>query len=399
MLKTDDRVLILAPHPDDEVLGCGGVILHAIKKGLPLKVVFFTYGDSNEWSFLKYSKRPIVTPKQVRGMGLVRYKEAVEAAKILGLSTNQVIFLGYPDFNTLNIWYSRWRNRLPLLSPLTQVREVPYENAFRPGAFYKGEEILKDLKTIISDFCPTKIFLSHRHDLNTDHQALYLFTRVALWDLEPQIKLHLYPFLIHFDKWPYPRAYQPLESLDPPKSIEKKMNWIKLPLTNEEVKRKYEALKAHKTQFATNKKYLDSFIKTNELFGDYTIIPANEIVTTSRIDQGAISSTIPTEELLLNEEGAMYVGIVDQSIKLENDNFIVSVTLSGFLPRREEKEKPRRDEVPKKQGFMHKAFSRLIYRNIEDILPTIKEGVLPITIASALPKRNMGLSFYLFGYR
>ena len=85
MLKTDDRILILAPHPDDEVLGCGGVILQAIKKGLPLKVVFFTYGDSNEWSFLKYRKRLIVTPKQIRGMGLVRYKEAVEAAKILGV--------------------------------------------------------------------------------------------------------------------------------------------------------------------------------------------------------------------------------------------------------------------------------------------------------------------------
>ncbi|MFX0064296.1 MAG: PIG-L deacetylase family protein [Candidatus Hermodarchaeota archaeon] len=399
MLKTDDRVLILAPHPDDEVLGCGGVILQAIKKGLPLKIVFFTYGDSNEWSFLKYRKRLIVTPKQIRGMGLVRYKEALEAVKILGLSSNHVIFLGYPDFSTLNIWYSRWRKQLPLLSTLTKVREVPYENAFRPGALYKGEEILKDLKTILSDFRPTKIFLSHRNDLNTDHQAMYLFTRIVLWDLKPKLKAQRYPYLIHFDKWPYPRAYQPLEFLNPPKSLEKKMNWITLPLTDEEVKMKYEALKAHKTQFATNKKYLDSFIKKNELFGDYTIIPGNKIMTTRQIDQGAISSNIPIEELLLDEEGAMYVGIIDQSIKLENSNFIVSVTLSGFLPKREGKDRPKRDETPKKQGLMHKAFSRFIYRNIEDVLPTIKEGVLPITIASALPRRNMGLSFYLFGYR
>ncbi|MFX1250543.1 MAG: PIG-L deacetylase family protein [Promethearchaeota archaeon] len=397
MLKTDDRVLILAPHPDDEVLGCAGVILQAIKKGLPLKVVFFTYGDSNEWSFLRYSKRPIITPKQVRGMGLVRYKEALEAVKILGLSSNQLIFLGYPDFGTLNIWYLRWRNQLPLLSTLTKVREVPYKNAFRPEALYKGEEILKDLKTIISDFRPTKIFLSHRNDLNTDHQALYLFTRIVLWDLKPKIKPQRYPYLIHFDKWPYPRTYQPSEALNPPKSLEEKMKWIKLPLNEEEIRMKHEALKAHKTQFDTNKKYLDSFIKTNELFGDYTIIPANEIGTSSHIDQGAISSSIPIEELMLDEEGAMYVGIVDQSIKLENDNFIVSVTLSGFLPKREGKEPPKKP--PKKQGLMHKAFSRLVYRNIEDVLPTIKEGVLPITVASALPRRNMGLSFYLFGYR
>src|SRR6266540_3581596 len=49
-LRDDDRILVLAPHPDDEVLGTGGVLREASRRRLPLRVVFLTSGDSNEWS-------------------------------------------------------------------------------------------------------------------------------------------------------------------------------------------------------------------------------------------------------------------------------------------------------------------------------------------------------------
>ena len=39
-LRPDDRILVLAPHPDDEVLGCAGVIQRALAMGLPVRVVF-----------------------------------------------------------------------------------------------------------------------------------------------------------------------------------------------------------------------------------------------------------------------------------------------------------------------------------------------------------------------
>ncbi|MFX1534260.1 MAG: PIG-L deacetylase family protein [Promethearchaeota archaeon] len=406
MLNPDDRILILAPHPDDEVLGCGGVIQRAIEMKLPLQIVFFTYGDSNEWSFLRYRKYPVVLPQQVRRMGLVRHEEAIKATKLLGLSSAQVIFLGYPDFGTLRIWQSRWRSRPPLRSMFTKVRKVPYKNAFRPGAFYKGEEILKDLKTIISDFCPTKIFLSHRHDFNTDHQALYLFTRVALWDLEPQIKPHLYPFLIHFDKWPYPRSYQPVDPLDPPKKLEQVLRWVKHQLTNEEIKTKYTALNAHKTQVSSNRKYLDSFIKTNELFGDYAIISAKDITPYTQIGSGVISTFIPFEELsekLSEEELSEYLGIKDESISLENNTFSVSITLSGFVPTKgrvlTEKIKRRVDKVRDVVDVVvPDVIADDVYETIDTLLPITKEGALPATVTSILPK-SVGVAFYIFGYR
>lgn len=79
------------------------------------------------------------------------------------------------------------------------MNKIPYKDAFRPGAPYKGEEILRDLKTImISEFKPAIVFLSHSADYNMDHRALYLFTTMALWDLAQAIQPVFYPCLVHY---------------------------------------------------------------------------------------------------------------------------------------------------------------------------------------------------------
>ena len=206
-LSSVDRVLILAPHPDDEVLGCGGIIQQAVAMGLPLRIVFLTYGDNNQWSFMLYRKRPELLPGQVEGMGLVRHDEALAAAKVLGVPADDLIFLGYPDFGTLSIWESHWGAASPFRSMLTRVTAVPYQNALHPGAPYKGEAILGDLTAVIRDFRPTKVFVSHPADQNPDHLALYLFAHVALWDLASDVAPQVYPYLVHYPAWPCPRGY------------------------------------------------------------------------------------------------------------------------------------------------------------------------------------------------
>ena len=69
-------VLVLAPHPDDEVFGCGGAIAQHVKSGHPVCVVVLTdgalYADSD-----------------------VRQRESVAAAQILGYGTPE--FWGLPD--------------------------------------------------------------------------------------------------------------------------------------------------------------------------------------------------------------------------------------------------------------------------------------------------------------
>src|SRR5436305_3076419 len=133
-LAAGDRILVLAPHPDDEVLGAGGVLREAVRRGLPTRVVFLTFGDSNEWSFLAYRKRPVVMPRAVLAMGAVRRREALAAAAALGVPAADLTFLGYPDYGTLDIWRSHWAQSPPDRGRLTRARAVPYPTAFRPGA-------------------------------------------------------------------------------------------------------------------------------------------------------------------------------------------------------------------------------------------------------------------------
>ncbi|MFH1507163.1 MAG: PIG-L deacetylase family protein [Candidatus Omnitrophota bacterium] len=330
-LNPQERILILAPHPDDEILGCGGIIQEAVKRNLPLKIVFLTYGDNNQWSFMVYRKRFVLIPAAVRRMGLIRHDEAIAAAGELGVPPENLIFLGYPDFRTLEMWYAHWGSRPAIKSMLTRVRAVPYKNAFLPGAPYKADSILDNLKTIIREFRPTKIFLSHPADHNPDHRSLYLFTRIALWDLENEIQPQIYPYLIHFKKWPLPKGYQPDSQLEPPVFFQDKVTWQVYNLTPEKINRNYLAIQKHKSQYKSSPKYLVSFIRPNQLFGDFPIVAlqnkGNYVQLTS--ERKDILKEAPNE--LLDEERASFVGIEEDTVYLENDEIVFSIKLSRPL--------------------------------------------------------------------
>ncbi|MDS1270056.1 PIG-L family deacetylase [Lipingzhangella sp. LS1_29] len=47
---SQERILILAPHPDDETLGCGGLINKAKRAGADVHVQFLTVGDTRDFS-------------------------------------------------------------------------------------------------------------------------------------------------------------------------------------------------------------------------------------------------------------------------------------------------------------------------------------------------------------
>jgi LmbE family N-acetylglucosaminyl deacetylase len=327
----NDKILILAPHPDDEVLGCAGVIQKAQRLNLPLKVVFFTYGDNNEWSFLVYRKHPVISSKSVLNMGLVRYKEAMEADTSLGLLPEQLVFLGYPDFGTLDIWYKHWAKRPPFKSMLTKVSAVPYKNAFRPGAPYKGEEVVRDLAAIIRDFRPTRIFLSHPADHNVDHRALYLFTNVALWDLGMESTVTLYPFLVHYKSWPLPRGHHLQEELLPPGIYEREISWKTSVLNADEVALKEDALKKHHSQFESAASYLDAFVRENELFGDFVKITLDETVVSSHAFVSRKAELADPPEELIDKERASFIGIEEHSISMKNGSFVFRLSLSRGL--------------------------------------------------------------------
>jgi LmbE family N-acetylglucosaminyl deacetylase len=331
-LTKEDRIMILAPHPDDEIIACAGIIQRAKSMQLPVQVVYLTYGDNNEWAFLVSRKHLVVMPQAVRNMGLLRHNEGVAACKSLGLNSSDLFFLGYPDFATMGIWHKRWDNRPPIKSMLTRASSVPYSNAFRPGAPYKGEEIVKDLQTCIKNFRPTKIFVSHPGDHSGDHMALYLFSQIAIWNLEKELRPQVYPYIVHFVDWPKPQGFRPHDTLTPPALFKNQISWQSFILTPQETQKKLDALKLYNGQFISSANYLMSFIKSNELFGDFPPIKLHQEKSAESAAVYAdkdIIQQIPDE--LTSEERSAFIGFEERTVRLENNNLVITINLSRPL--------------------------------------------------------------------
>ena len=267
-IGTDDRILVLAPHPDDETIGAAGPIMHAQKAGAQVKFACFTSGDHNELSFILYEKRLTVRQGEFLHMGEVRRKETLAALALLGVKPADVVFFGYPDFGTLSILMRYWGTTRPYRSIMTRIDKVSYPEAYSPGAPYVGESVLRDLKKLITDFKPTKIFVSHPADTNSDHQALYLFLRIALWDLEKTIRPEVYPYLIHVVGWPRTQGHhEELEQIMPPPDTYDVI-WQRFDLTPDEEAQQQKMIACYKSQLVFNPGYLYAFNKKNEFFGD-----------------------------------------------------------------------------------------------------------------------------------
>jgi len=80
--------LIIAPHPDDESLGCGGLIAALAARGRRAVVVFITDGGASHLKSRTWDR-----PR----LAAVREAEAREAIRRLGLAADAAVFLGLPD--------------------------------------------------------------------------------------------------------------------------------------------------------------------------------------------------------------------------------------------------------------------------------------------------------------
>ena len=274
-LTSKDRILVLAPHEDDETLGAGGLIQQAVETGAAVRVVYLTYGDHNELAFLLYRKRPWLTPKIREQMGELRRTESLEAMAYLGVPGKDLIFLGYPDGGTLEVWKKHWGRMPPFKSRATRKTFVLYEDAFSYRRPHKGEEVVKDLEQQLLEFRPTRIFVTQPVDGQPDHRAYYLFLQVALRDIAGQIPpAEVFTYPIHIGTWPYPRGARPDEPMSIPKQLtDEESPWRSLELTPEEARRKAAAIRVYKTQTVDSLSWMEGFARRNELFNAVPEIP------------------------------------------------------------------------------------------------------------------------------
>ncbi len=137
----DEPTVIIAPHQDDESLGCGGIIARKRNEGVPVHVIFITDGSAS------HPQHPRIGPGEIAGL---RRQEAMQAMACLGVERAAVHFLDERD-GTLNV--------------ITPARRT---------------QLVARLGALFSAISPAEIFLPCHPDGSSEHDATFEFVIEAI---------------------------------------------------------------------------------------------------------------------------------------------------------------------------------------------------------------------------
>jgi LmbE family N-acetylglucosaminyl deacetylase len=256
-----DRVLVVAPHPDDESLCCAGMLQRARANGAATAVVWITAGDGFPLDAMAVEHSLWPTQADLRQLGAQRLAEAAAAASELGVPRSNQYFLGYPDHGIAALmgeYYQRGYR-----SKYTGQSAVSYPQALSPYASFTGSNLERDLARVIDQFAPTLVLAAAPEDRHPDHSASGALARRLLEQRGQLDKLRYW--IVHAPRWPQPRRYQPQLSLAPP-ALAAALQWQSLPLNADERARKLAALREHRSQTRLMETFMLSFVRANELF-------------------------------------------------------------------------------------------------------------------------------------
>ncbi len=182
------KVLVIAAHPDDEVLGCGGTIAKHIDTGYEVNILILSEGITSRDDKRNTSKRE---------KDIFNLKESSnDAHKILG--SNSINFLGFPD------------NRMDTIDLL---------------------DIVKKIEKEIDKKAPEIIYTHFFADLNIDHQITH---RAVVTACRPEPKQKIKEILCFeipsSTEWQTPNsqlAFSPNTFIDISNNLEKKLTALK----------------------------------------------------------------------------------------------------------------------------------------------------------------------------
>lgn len=165
------KILIVAAHPDDELLGIGGIVLKHSKRNDKVRSVIMCEGES-----VRYAK----------DMG--QSKAIIEAAEILGVE--HVYFPNFPD------------QKLDMFT-LT--------------------EIVTPLEEISEEYKPDIIYCQSASDANRDHKILFEAANIAFRPTSKWVKEFYCFYTASSTEWGVPRNFVPDTWIDISEVIEDKI--------------------------------------------------------------------------------------------------------------------------------------------------------------------------------
>lgn len=193
-----NKVLVIAPHPDDEINLAGQLIVKLNQFGVEIFVAYTTNGDAE--------------PK----IGNKRIQEAINANSILGIKEDHVIFLGYPnEWSGAKHIYNAPENE-ELISKLgkTKTNSIPthpefcYEKKSLHHTFTR-KNFKDDFSELIEDIKPD-LLIAPEFDSHPDHRATSLFFDEVMGELLKKDKNYrpiIFKKYIHEGVWYGPKDY------------------------------------------------------------------------------------------------------------------------------------------------------------------------------------------------
>lgn len=270
VLSRETRLMVFAPHPDDESLGAGGLIQRVLAVGGTVKVVFMTNGDGYPEGVELADHISHPSAKDYREYGDERRLEAIKAVTVLGASERDAIFLGFPDGGLYYLVKSFRSDSHTYQSPLTLASRPPLSEIIIPKTDYNGHDLLKEIRRVLTDFQPNLLVLPASNDQHPDHWATYHFVMQASIELERKHqtwKPLILTYLVHFGQWPIGQGSGPGATLRVPRGFPgRKTDWLSFSLNPIEVDTKRKAILQHQTQVLVMGRFLLSFARKNELF-------------------------------------------------------------------------------------------------------------------------------------
>lgn len=188
-VKNWGKTLIVAPHPDDESLGCGGAI--ALLRNFDVEVYVLVLSDGT----LSHPNSVKFSAEKLRDL---RETEMLNALEILGVSEENTTFFRYKD------------------------RSVPNSDSF---------ETVARCKSYLNSIKPQTIFVPWRRDPHPDHRAAFSLIKAA----NEMAKIIEYPIWL----------WEIAESDDAPKNDE--VTAFRLDISSV-IAQKKQAINAHQSQ-------------------------------------------------------------------------------------------------------------------------------------------------------
>lgn len=273
-----ERLLILAPHPDDESLSAAGLAQRVLGNGGSVRSVVVTAGDAYVDAVQLDTGKRTPSPGDYLAFGEKRLDESRRAAQVLGKGFLHLDLLGFSDGSLYSSLVWHWRRNQPMRSAFTGFDHVPYPDTVDWGIAQDGQDLLDELVTILRDSEPTIIAFPDVMEDDSDHAALGMFALLAVHDWlarspAPQTSPKLLAYLIHWahgwptgSNWGIPQDWSNQAMRLPDDLPSRGHLRACISLTANEINTKRQAIAEYATQQRIMADFLSAFVRNSECF-------------------------------------------------------------------------------------------------------------------------------------